>query len=65
MTAMAPTRPAALPACRVRLTPGPTAAAGARGQIRHAMAGAVTADTRQARGEFRADVHHTAGKGRA
>lgn len=34
MTTMAPTRPAALPACRVRLTPGPAAAAEARGEFR-------------------------------
>jgi hypothetical protein len=52
MTTMAPTRPAALPACRVRLTPGPAAAAEARTQV-------------QARGEFRTDVHDTAGEGRA
>jgi hypothetical protein len=62
MTTMAPTRPAALPACRVRLTPGPAAAAEARA---HAMAEAVTAGIRQARGEFRTDVHDTAGEGRA
>lgn len=59
MTTMAPTRPAALPACRVRLTPGPAAARA------HAMAGVVTAGIRQARGEFRTDVHDTEGEGRA
>src|ERR1700755_370219 len=34
MNAMAPTRPAELHACRVRLAPGPAAAAEARGQVR-------------------------------
>jgi hypothetical protein len=37
MTTMAPTRPAALPACRVRLTPGPAAAAEARAQVQAAI----------------------------
>ena len=93
MTTMAPARPAGLHACRVRLTPGPAAAAEARAQvqaaigardvpvdgdvavlvtsalvtnaIRHAMVGAVPVGIRQARGEFRVDVHNTAGEGRA
>ena len=37
MNAMAPTRPAELHACRVRLAPGPAAAAEARGQVRAAI----------------------------
>ena len=37
MNAMAPTRPAELHACRVRLTTGPAAAAEARGQVRAAI----------------------------
>jgi nitrate/nitrite-specific signal transduction histidine kinase len=92
MTIMVPTRPAALPVCRVWLIPGPTSAAEASGQaqaaigardvpvdgdvavlairelvtnaIRHAMAEAVTAGIRQARGEFRIDVHDIAGERR-
>jgi len=37
MNAMAPTRPAELHVCRVRLTAGPAAAAEARGQVRAAI----------------------------
>ena len=37
MNAMAPTRPAELHVCRVRLTTGPAAAAEARGQVRAAI----------------------------
>jgi len=37
MNAMAPTRPADLDVCRVRLTTGPAAAAEARGQVRAAI----------------------------
>lgn len=37
MNAMAPTRPAELQACRIRLTTGPAAAAEARGQVRAAI----------------------------
>ena len=37
MNAMAPTRPADLHVCRVRLTTGPAAAAEARGQVRAAI----------------------------
>ncbi len=37
MNAMAPTRPAELHVCRVRLTMGPAAAAEARGQVRAAI----------------------------
>jgi anti-sigma regulatory factor (Ser/Thr protein kinase) len=37
MNAMAPTRPAELHVCRVRLDPGPAAAAEARGQVRAAI----------------------------
>jgi anti-sigma regulatory factor (Ser/Thr protein kinase) len=37
MNAMAPTRPADLHVCRIRLTTGPVAAAEARGQVRAAI----------------------------
>jgi hypothetical protein len=37
MNAMAPTRPAELQPCRVRLTTGPAAAAGARSHVRVAV----------------------------
>ena len=49
MNTMAPTRPAELRACRVQLSTGPAAAAGARSLVRAAGMNAVAANPRNLR----------------
>ena len=52
MNAMAPTRPAELHRCRVRLTTGPAAAAEARSRVRAAIcAGSLSAARKEGTGD--------------